>query len=308
MTQSVDEIMGFDPRDLSSFQEPVNTGNGSRRQENPNIYRTNPNAMEEDADGNLVKVVKSGTNYCSKVRVIYNPFNPKRSIVNQTTYALKDEAGTFVVRSASADNQDCPIMKAFLETWGRKTDPNSEARHQFAQDHFDRTQSRWVLVQIIEDDNRPELVGQFKAMKLPTKIYNKMAAKMNPAPETKKEPVALLDYLVGPVLSLNVAPGPDDAEHPERKNREINYDLSDFETDATPIIQINGEPLFTDEEMELIEKYVDTRAEIVKMQAKVTDAEAKGKTDAKSTEKLNAAKAELEAIREDVRKLYVKAQ
>jgi hypothetical protein len=120
---------------------------------------------------------------------------------------------------------------------------------------FDRSETQWVLVQIIEDENHPELKGTIKAMKLPKVIFNKMTAKMNPAPESKKQPIALMDYLFGPVLEMDVTPGPDDPQNPKRKFREISYDLCEFGTDIRPIINTDGTELFTDAELELIEEY-----------------------------------------------------
>lgn len=102
---------------------------------------------------------------------------------------------------------------------------------------YDKTESQWVLVQILEDENQPELVGKIMVWKLPKAIFNKMTAKMNPSPESKKSPVPVMDYLIGLPLDLDVAPGPDDPKAPERKQREINYDLCDFDTEYAPIIK-----------------------------------------------------------------------
>ena len=132
------------------------------------------------------------------------------------------------------------------------------AKINFTKEHFDKTESDWVLVQIIEDENYPDLVGQFKAMKLPKAIMNRLQAKMKPTDPTKpKQP--LMDYLFGPVLELDVVPGPDDPTNPGRRSREVNYDLCDFATDPTPIINVDGTPFFSDEEIELIEEPVEEK-------------------------------------------------
>jgi hypothetical protein len=115
---------------------------------------------------------------------------------------------------------------------------------------------------------------------------------MNPSKESKKSPVPVLDWLIGLPLEMDVTPGPDDPKNPERKQREISYDLCDFDTDFAPIIKVDGTPLFTDEELELIDAYVTARAAV-----------AKAKSEAARTK----AETEVAAKRELVKPLYTKA-
>jgi len=68
-----------------------------------------------------------------------------------------------------------------------------------------------------------------------------------------------MNYLFGPVLELDVTPGPDDPQHPERKQREIKYTLCSFESDPTPIISVTGEDLFTDDERDMISDYFNAK-------------------------------------------------
>jgi hypothetical protein len=100
-----------------------------------------------------------------------------------------------------------------------------------------------------------------------------------------------MDYIFGRVLEMDVTPGPDDPQHPERKNREIKYDLCSFETDPTPVIKVDGTPFFTDEELELIETYNNARNDL-----------AKAKTEKKKQEAQQILTDNQAAIRE----LYVK--
>ena len=73
MSQTVDELMGFDPTNLEVFQEkPQSNGN-------PSLYRTNPSLSKSD-DGH----------YRSRVKILYDPKNVKKSIVNQAKYAMTD--------------------------------------------------------------------------------------------------------------------------------------------------------------------------------------------------------------------------
>ena len=271
MTDFIDDVMGFNPNDLTIFNAPEATST------NNTVYRTNPKDSKAE-DGH----------YRSKLRVIYNPNDIKQSIVKQATYAMNDQDGFFMVKSALANgDRNCPIFKAWKKLWFS----GDETKKAWARQMFDKSESQWVLVQIIEDENRPEMVGQIKVMKLPKAIYVKLEALMNPSPESKKTPVPVMDYIFGRVLEMDVTPGPDDPQHPERKNREIKYDLCSFENDPTPVIKVDGTPFFTDEELELIETYNNARNDL-----------AKAKTDKKKQEAQQVLTDNQAAIRE----LYVK--
>lgn len=271
-TETIDNLMGFDPQNLDVFQEKPKVS------QNVNVYKTNPN-LSKSEDGH----------YRSKLRVIYNPYNVKQSIVKQASYAMTDSDGFFMVKSMLGnDDRNCPIFKSWKKLWFS----GDESKKEWARKMYDKSESQWVLVQILEDDNQPELVGQIKVMKLPKSIYTKMEAKMNPSKESKKTPIPVLDWLIGLPLEMDVTPGPDDPKAPERKQREISYDLCEFDADYNPITRLDGTSLFTDEELEIIEAYVNARAAL-----------AKAKTEAARTK----AEAEVLAKRELVKPLYTKA-
>lgn len=281
----VDDLMGFDPSQvMESFNET-----SAERASNPNVYKTNPkNSVAEDGV------------YRSKIRVLLNPYDIKHSIVHKAQYSMRDQRGFFQVTSSlSVGDKSCPIFNGWKKLWyATKQDPSDPTKRiedttkkEWAREKFSKTESDWVLVQIIEDENQPDLVGKFKVMKLPKVILERMQSKMNPA-DPKKQKLPLMDYLFGPILNMEVQPGPDDPKAPERKQREISYSSCDFDTDPTPIIQTNGEQLFTDEEIELIEEYNSTNNEIYK-----------AKTDAKR----EAAQSRKQAIVNDIRTIYAKA-
>ena len=293
MTQEnyIDEIMGFDPATVVTAFEEKNGGDGegTKKYVNPNIYKTNP-ATSISEDGH----------YHSKVRVLLNPYDIKHSIVHQVRYSMRDEKGFFpAVSLLSVGNKECPIFKGWKQLWyAKKADPSDStktiedtAKKDWAKKYFSKSESDWVLVQIIEDENQPELVGQFKVMKIAKAILNRLTAKMNPS-DPKKQKQPLMDYIFGPVLEMDVVPGPDDEKAPERKQREVNYDLCDFDTDPMPIIKVDGTPLFTDEEIELVEDYNNANTDMVK---------------AKTQAKAEAAKAKKEELAPQIRPLYAKA-
>ena len=278
MADFIDEVMGFDPSNLDAFNEPEG------RNYDANVYKTNPKDSKSE-DGN----------YRSRVRVIYNPANPKDSIVHQATYFLKSADGGLLVRSRLGNGpsdplyKECPLFKAWKKIWFASNDPVEKAKNQDrAKEIFDKTESDYVLVQILEDENKPDLVGKFMAMKLPKAVRVKLEAKMKPSKESKKTPYPAMDYVIGLELNMDVTPGPDDPAKPERKQREISYDLCEF-GDYAPIIKTDGTPLFDEEQLELIDSYVTA---------------IKDSTGAKTEAKRKAAANQLEALRPQLRPLY----
>lgn len=244
----VNSLMDFDPQNLSVFKEP------EKKDYNVNIYKTNPVKFSKSEDGH----------YRSKVRIIYNPFSTEQSIIRKVSYALTDANGFFMADSKlSTGDRSCPIFTAWKKVWFNKNKPEDE-RKAFCKEVFQQNDENYVLVQILEDENQPDLVGQFKVWKLPKAVYDIMEAKMNPKPESKKKPVAIMDYLFGKPLEIDVAPGPDDPKHPERKQREISYSLCSFADDSEPIRKTDNTPLFTEDELELIETYMDAKAKYEK--------------------------------------------
>lgn len=266
----IDDIMGFDPTSLEAFREPVSINSFDA-----NVYKTNPVKLSKAEDGH----------YRARIRVIYNPFNPKKSIVKQETYFIQDSEGSLLVRSKlSNDDRECPIFKSWKKLWFS----GDEVKKEWAKKMYDKTSSQWCLVQILEDENQPELVGKILAWKLPKSVFTKMSAKMNPSAESKKTPVPVMDYLMGLPLDLDVAPGPDDKNAPERKQREINYDLCEFDSDYSPIVKVDGTPLFDESELETIDNFVTARAELSKAKTTAAKKEAATKTIESLTETIKA--------------------
>lgn len=246
----LNEVMGFDTNNLSIFDETP------KAEANPRIYKTNPVKLSKSEDGH----------YHAKIRILYNPFNIRESVVKSVKYNMRDTDGFFQADSKLAINdKKCPIFTAWKKLHFAKTADGKPdtVKDEWSKEKFDKSETKWVLVQIIEDENQPEEVGKFKAWKLPFTIWEKMEAKMHPTSD-KKTPVALMDYLFGPALELDVAPGEDDPKHPERKEREISYSLCEFETDPTPLMTLEAEPLFDEEQLEFIEEYFAAKSKTSK--------------------------------------------
>lgn len=225
---TVNDMLGFDPTNLTVFEEK-SQGSG-----NNNIYKTSTKDTTSK-DGN----------YYAKVRIVLNPNDPNNSIVHSVRYAMTDANGFFMADSVLAKgSKNCPLFKA----WKTLHFSKDEQKDAWAKEMFDKAEANWVLVQVIEDDNKPELVGQFKCMKLPKAVFDKLTAKLKPT-DGKTAPQNVMDYLLGPILNINVQAGPDG------DIRRTNYNLCDFDSDPYPIIKTDGTPLFTDEEIETIEAY-----------------------------------------------------
>lgn len=264
-------FMDFNSSDLSCFNESEQTTTNSR------IFNTNPVKFSKSED----------KHYRCKVRLLYNVFNPKMSVVTQVRYNLNDAQGLFFADSKlglGVEHKDeCPLFTS----WKKLRYSGDDKKVEWGKKMYEKREFKWVTAQVIEDDNRPEMVGKFVAIKLPKVIWNKMEAKMNPAVESKKAPQPVMDFLFGPILNMDVVPGPAGNEQ-----RQINYDLCDFDVDPYPIIKTDGSALFNDEDIELIEKYNSLNIAIQK-----------AKTQKVKDEKI----AEKEVIKPEVAKLMGRA-
>lgn len=252
----VDDLMDFNPADVSAFKQPE-----QKSYTDMDLYKTNPLKVDS-------KVSPDG-HYHSKVRIVYNPFNKSESIVHSVKYAMFDQDGFFMVDSKLANNdKNCPIFKA----WKKLHFSNDETKYdidgkQYTRkewgDHmYDKSENDFVLVQVMEDENQPDFVGRFVAMRLPKAIFDVLEAKMHPK-DPSKAPQDLMNYLFGPALEMDVTPGPDDPANPERRQREIKYTLCSFESDPTPVMAVDGSPLFTDDEMDMIMEYAENKKKAI---------------------------------------------
>ena len=255
----LDEMMGFDSQNLDIF----NTDGNSTV--NNNIYRTNPkNSKTEDG------------HYHSRVRLLYNPYNRKRSIIHTALYKMRDANGFFMVKSSLGDSADvnspyfgvakkCPIFSAWKKF--HFAQENKEENEKWAKKMFQKDENDYILVQVVEDNNQPDMVGRILPWKLPHTVLVKLQAKMKPSKDSGKTPVNLLDFLTGRVLDIDVTPGPKDPSNPDRYFREIKYDLCEFDSEVTPIMNVDGTPLFTEDEVETIAKYDKKLTAIAKMKS-----------------------------------------
>ena len=239
------EVLGFNPQDLFNNSEE----NNSTNQVNSFIYKTRPqDSVSEDG------------HYRAKIKIIYNPENPKKSILEQQSYGMQDTTGFFsVVSSLTVEDKSCPIFTAWKKCHyaevGSTLYNQALSKEKGGKQLFDKRFARYVIVQILKDKNQPDLEGAFKIWKLPTTIYTMLQQKMNPAKESGKMSIPVMDYLFGRAINIDVAPGPDDKANPQRKTREITY-TGEFTEDVVSCVNPDKSPLLNDEEQEILDNYV----------------------------------------------------
>lgn len=239
------DILGFDPTSLFNRdnEKPQSQGNSL-------VYRTRP-ADSKSEDGV----------YRCTIKPIYNPFDFKNSILEQQSYGLQDAQGWFtVISSLTINDTSCPIFKAWKTCHFAKKEEKPELWKQAAKKEeggnalFDKRFARYITIQILEDENQPDLVGKYMLWKLPKYIYDLIISKQNPSPESKKSPIPVMDFLFGRAIELEVIPGPG-GPGDERYSRETKY-RGELSEDVVSIVAPDGSPLLNDADQAVLDAYV----------------------------------------------------
>lgn len=239
------EILGFDPTQLEVFNQEETP----KQNFNSNIYKPKPSETKSE-DGH----------YYATIKVIYNPFDLKRSILEQQSYGLQDSEGWFtVVSSLTVNDTSCPIFKAwkkchFAEA-GSDLWKQAASKDDGGNQLFDKRFARYVTIQVISDKNKPELEGKYMFWKMPKSIWDIINSKMNPSKESGKVAIPVMDFLFGRSIDIEVVPGPKDPAHPEREARETKY-LGELSEDVVECTNPDGSPLLNDSEQEVLDNYV----------------------------------------------------
>ena len=249
------DILGFNPQDLSVFNE---NSQKPQSQGNPLIYKTRPaDSVSEDG------------HYYATIKVVYNPFSPKQSFLEQQSYGLQDAQGWFtVISSLTINDTSCPIFKAWKKCHFAKKDENKALWQQAASKDeggralFDKRFARYCVIQVIEDKNQPNLEGKFMFWKLPKSIYDLITNRMNPSVESKKAPIPVMDYLFGRAIELEVVPGPGQPGD-ERYSRETKY-IGEISEDVVTCVNPDSSPLLNDAEQAILDTYVDAMKKVWK--------------------------------------------
>ena len=249
MSNFDEDFLGFDPSQLEVFNQTENKSQG-----NPLIYKTSP-AISKSEDGH----------YRCTIKVVYNPFNPKQSVLEQQSYALHDKDGWLTVISALTINKkdQCPLFKAWKKCHFAK--PENGGMDKILYDQalpkdkggkglFDKRYARYVVVQVLEDDNQPDKVGKYLFWKCPKAIWLQIDAKIHPSPESKKAIIPVMDYLFGNSIELDVIPG-DGNPGDETYGRDTKY-IGEFSRRPVSCVNPDGSPILNDNEKTVLNNYI----------------------------------------------------
>lgn len=171
---------------------------------------------------------KNGKDGVYKSLIRFVPFykDPKKSKINKYSYWLTDPI------SGDGFSVDCPTtvgQKSFIyDTYWKLKKSNSVAEQKLSES-FRRKENHYALVQIIKDDNDPELVGKIKIFKFGMKLNNIFQSELQPEYGRPYNP---FDPFKGRIMALTVT----------TVAGWSNYDSSKFVGDeAAPIL--NGKAL-----------------------------------------------------------------
>ena len=237
------DILGFNPQDVFNHEDTPHASG------NQNIYKPRPADSKTD-DGI----------YHSTIKIIYNPFDVKNSILEQQAYAMQDKDGWFtVVSKLTINDTSCPIFTAWKKC--RYAAEGTVLNEQHKKGIFQKRFSRYVLIQVMEDKNNPNLVGQYMFWKLPKSVYEILNAKTNPSKDSGRAAIPVMDFLFGREIYLEVHPGPDDPKQPDRKIREISY-IGEISEDIVSCKNPDGTPLLNAEEQQVLDNYIAAMKEV----------------------------------------------
>lgn len=161
--------------------------------------------------------------YSSLIRFLPNIKNPRKPFVRKYVYWLEDREGNgFYVDSPSTVGEKCPVQDMFFKL------RNSEsAMDKKMSENLKRREVYYALIQIVKDEQKPELEGQVKVYKFGYKIKTKIDEELNPKFD---EPTQVFDPFEGKNFELVIT----------KKAGYPNYDSSKFQGSRTPMM-LDGE-------------------------------------------------------------------
>lgn len=264
MTEEFD-ILAFDASQLS-VNNPVEAPKSGG---NANIYRPRP-AESKSEDGI----------YRAQIKVIYNPFDLRRSVLEQQSYAMQDASGWFsVVSSLTNNDTNCPIFKAW-KTCHYSKDPvlqnQAKKKEEGGNQIFDKRYVRYVTIQVLEDNNHPELNGKYMFWKMPKAVWDVINAKQSPT-NPAKAAIPVMDFLFGRAIDLEVKPGPGKPGE-ERYSRETSY-AAELTDDPVSCVNPDMSPLLNASQQAVLEQYIEDMKKVWKEKDPATRATLKAAVD-----------------------------
>jgi len=237
----INNLMDFNPSEMDAYAEKVRS-----------------NSLENFYTPKTSETKSEDKNYYATIRFIPNVNNPKKTIISKTTYNLTDGEGFFSVDSLLTNGDtNCPLFK----TWKSLHYGKDAILSKLADEVFNKVETHYVLIQVIEDVNHPELNGKFLIWKLPVKIKNKIDNKLKPSVESKKKAENVFDPFVGRNLLLEI----------RGAKRDTSYEFSEFDTEKSCIIDVNTkEAILNEADQDVIDKFNKELEKLSKELAKGT--------------------------------------
>ena len=270
MTEEFD-ILAFDASQLS-VNNPVEAPKGGG---NPNVYRPRP-AESKSEDGI----------YRAQIKVIYNPFDLRRSVLEQQSYAMQDATGWFsVVSSLTNNDTSCPVFKAWKTCHYSKDvvlQNQAKKKEEGGNQLFDKRYARYVTIQVLEDNNHPELNGKYMFWKMPKAVWEVINAKQSPT-NPAKAAIPVMDFLFGRAIDLEVKPGPGKPGD-ERYTRETSY-AAELTDDPVSCVNPDMSPLLNAAQQAVLEQYIDDMKKVWKEKDPATRTSLKATVDASDNTK-----------------------
>lgn len=200
--------------------------------------------------------------YEAKVRFLYNPTNPLKSIIHKVTYYLKDEKDqgfTFDSPQSVGDWNGCETA----QLW-RKLSKSESALDRKNAEKLQKRDVFYSLVYIINDAVKPANNGKIMVLKYGVKLKAKLDRYLNP--KTGKK-VDIFNFFNGRNMDLYIT----------RQGNFNNYDDTSFEDSGTAI-EINGvEVEANDAGRETLQKFMENAPKLEQFEYKAISAEEQSK-------------------------------
>jgi len=187
---------------------------------------------------------KDGKDNTYKALIRFIPFwkDPKKSKIKKFSYWLEDPL------TGDGFSVDCPStinQKSVLQDTFWKLKKSQSVAEQKLSDKFKRRENYYALIQILKDDQRPEMVGKIKILKFGQKLNAIIQSELQPE---YGQPYNPFDLIKGRPMALHVT-----------LNAGFNnYDLSKFIGDAFPAIMNSKQIEGTQESMRAFFEHLKT--------------------------------------------------
>ena len=203
------------------------------------IFNTNPKEFEnkpQSSESNNMYKPKAkdgkGNVYKSYIRFVPNIENPKLPYIHKFVHYLRDEEGDLHVVDSptTVGKKNDPLTKRFFSL-RNSNNPKDKKKSS----DLKRSETNYALIQIVKDDNRPDLAGKIMIFRFGQTIREKLEDMMFPPDDNsdddfvKNEPINVFDPMDAPVFELNIT----------LKEQFNNYNNSKFIEKRVPILLLD---------------------------------------------------------------------